>query len=40
MPELTVPEGSDFYFLDATEPEDALRKLLTLVTQRSGARPT
>jgi hypothetical protein len=30
----------DFYFLDATEPEDALRKLLTLVTQRSGARPT
>jgi exodeoxyribonuclease V alpha subunit len=34
MPELTVPEGSDFYFIDAAEPEDALRKLLTMVKSR------
>jgi exodeoxyribonuclease V alpha subunit len=34
MPELTVPEGSDFYFVDAAEPEDALRKLLTMVSRR------
>ena len=34
MPELTAPEGSDFYFVDAAEPEDALRKLLTMVSRR------
>jgi exodeoxyribonuclease V alpha subunit len=34
MPELTAPEGSDFYFVDAAEPEDALRKLLTMVSNR------
>jgi exodeoxyribonuclease V alpha subunit len=34
MPELTVPEGSDFYFIDAAEPEDALSKLLTMVRSR------
>jgi exodeoxyribonuclease V alpha subunit len=34
MPELTAPEGPDFYFVDAAEPEDALRKLLTMVSRR------
>jgi exodeoxyribonuclease V alpha subunit len=34
MPDLTAPEGSDFYFVDAAEPEDALRKLLTMVSNR------
>jgi exodeoxyribonuclease V alpha subunit len=34
MPEMTVPEGSDFYFIEAAEPEDALRKLLTMVSRR------
>jgi exodeoxyribonuclease V alpha subunit len=34
MPELTVPEGSDFYFVDAAEPEDAVRKLLSVVCGR------
>jgi exodeoxyribonuclease V alpha subunit len=38
MPELTAPEGSDFYFVDAAEPEDALRKLLTMVSHRVPAR--
>ena len=38
MPELTAPEGSDFYFVDAAEPEDALRKLLTMVSRRIAAR--
>ncbi|MGI4793708.1 MAG: ATP-dependent DNA helicase, partial [Janthinobacterium lividum] len=27
MPELTAPEGSDFYFVEADEPEDAAAKL-------------
>jgi exodeoxyribonuclease V alpha subunit len=34
MPELTAPEDSDFYFVGAAEPEDALRKLLTMVSRR------
>jgi exodeoxyribonuclease V alpha subunit len=34
MPELTAPEGADFYFVDAAEPEDALRKLLAMVRNR------
>ena len=34
MPELTAPERSDFYFVDAAEPEEALRKLLTMVSHR------
>jgi exodeoxyribonuclease V alpha subunit len=38
MPELTAPEGADFFFVDAAELEDALRKLLTMVSQRIPAR--
>jgi exodeoxyribonuclease V alpha subunit len=38
MPELTAPEGSDFYFVDAAEPEDAVRKLLSMVCGRIPAR--
>ena len=34
MPELTAPDGSDFYFVEAAEPEDALRKLLAVVRDR------
>jgi exodeoxyribonuclease V alpha subunit len=34
MPELSpVPDG-DFYFVDAAEPEEAIRKLLAIVQQR------
>ena len=38
MPELTAPEGSDFYFIEAAEPEDAARKLLAVVRERVPAR--
>jgi exodeoxyribonuclease V alpha subunit len=38
MPELTSPEGSDFYFVEAAEPEDAARKLLSVITDRIPAR--
>jgi exodeoxyribonuclease V alpha subunit len=38
MPELTAPDGSDFYFVDAAEPEDAVRKLLSVVCSRIPAR--
>ena len=38
MPELTSPDGSDFYFVEATEPEDAVRKLLAVVSARVPAR--
>jgi len=38
MPELTAPEGSDFFFVDAPEPEDAARKLLAVVSSRVPAR--
>ncbi len=38
MPELTSPEGSDFFFVDAPEPEDAVRKLLAVVRERIPAR--
>jgi exodeoxyribonuclease V alpha subunit len=34
MPELQCVEGSDFYFVDATDPEDAVRKVLTVVRHR------
>jgi exodeoxyribonuclease V alpha subunit len=34
MPDLTPEEGSDFYFVEANEPEDAVRKLLTIVSDR------
>ena len=38
MPELTAVEGSDFFFVDAEEPEEAVRKLLTVVSERIPAR--
>ena len=38
MPELTAPNGSDFYFVEAAEPEDAARKLLAVVRDRVPAR--
>jgi len=38
LPELTAPEGSDFFFVDAPEPEDAARKLLAVVSSRVPAR--
>ncbi|ASC06828.1 Exodeoxyribonuclease V [Acetobacter pasteurianus subsp. pasteurianus] len=38
MPELSVEEGSDFYFVEAAEPEVGLRKLLAVVKDRIPAR--
>ncbi len=38
MPELTAPDGSDFFFVEAAEPEDAARKLLAVVSARVPAR--
>ncbi len=38
MPELTTPEHSDFFFINADEPEDAARKLLAVVRDRVPAR--
>ena len=38
MPELVAPDGSDFYFVEASEPEDAVRKLLAVVRDRVPAR--
>ena len=38
MPELTSPDGSDFYFVEAAEPEEAVRKLLAVVHDRVPAR--
>ena len=38
MPELTAPKGSDFFFVEAAEPEDAVRKLLSVVCGRIPAR--
>ena len=34
MPVLEAKEGSDFFFVDAAEPEDGVRKLLTVVSER------
>ena len=34
MPELGGKAKSDFYFVDAAEPEDALKKLITIVRER------
>ncbi|MBV8524780.1 MAG: ATP-binding domain-containing protein, partial [Acetobacteraceae bacterium] len=34
MPELKTLEESDFYFVDAPEPEEGVRKLLAVITQR------
>jgi exodeoxyribonuclease V alpha subunit len=38
MPDLTVEDGSDFFFVDADGPEDGLRKLLAVVHERIPAR--
>ncbi|WP_147151264.1 SF1B family DNA helicase RecD2, partial [Neoasaia chiangmaiensis] len=38
MPELSAEEGSDFYFVEAADPEIGLRKLLALVKDRIPAR--
>jgi len=38
MPELAAVEGSDFFFVPAEEPDDALRKLLAVVRDRVPAR--
>ncbi|MBV0888921.1 ATP-dependent RecD-like DNA helicase [Komagataeibacter oboediens] len=38
MPELSAEEGSDFYFVEAAEPEIGLRKLLVVVKDRIPAR--
>jgi exodeoxyribonuclease V alpha subunit len=38
MPELRQGEGSDFFFVDADEPEEGVRKLLTVVQERIPAR--
>ncbi|MCP1259960.1 SF1B family DNA helicase RecD2 [Acetobacter lambici] len=38
MPELSAEEGSDFYFVEAAEPEVGLRKLLAVVRDRIPAR--
>ena len=34
MPEMEARDGSDFFFVDATEPEDVVRKLLAVVGER------
>ena len=34
MPDLATADADDFYFVDAAEPEDAVRKLLTIVQER------
>jgi exodeoxyribonuclease V alpha subunit len=38
MPELRQGEGSDFYFVEASDPEEGARKLLTVVRERIPAR--
>ncbi|GEL00307.1 SF1B family DNA helicase RecD2 [Acidomonas methanolica] len=38
MPELSAEEGSDFYFVEAADPEIGLRKLLAVVRDRIPAR--
>jgi exodeoxyribonuclease V alpha subunit len=38
MPELRQGEGSDFFFVDAADPEEGVRKLLAVVRQRIPAR--
>ncbi len=38
MPDLAVQEGSDFFFVDAAEPEEGVRKLLAVVCERIPAR--
>ena len=38
QPELTVPDGSALYFVEAAEPEDAFGQLLAVVRDRVPAR--
>ncbi|WP_424139493.1 ATP-dependent RecD-like DNA helicase [Roseomonas chloroacetimidivorans] len=38
MPELRQGEGSDFYFVEASDPEEGVRKLMTVVRERIPAR--
>jgi exodeoxyribonuclease V alpha subunit len=38
MPDLAAQEGSDFFFVDAAEPEEGARKLLAVVRERIPAR--
>jgi exodeoxyribonuclease V alpha subunit len=38
MPELAAAEGADFFFVDAAEPEEGARKLLSVVRERIPAR--
>jgi exodeoxyribonuclease V alpha subunit len=38
MPDLAPVEGGDFYFVDAGEPEEGVRKLLAIVQERSPKR--
>ena len=38
MPVLTAQEGSDFFFVDAADPEEGVRKLLAVVAERIPAR--
>ncbi|HXR92383.1 MAG TPA: ATP-binding domain-containing protein, partial [Steroidobacteraceae bacterium] len=38
MPELTARAGSDFFFVDAANPEEGVRKLLAVVRERIPAR--
>lgn len=38
MPELRQQDGSDFFFVDAADPEDGVAKLLTVVQRRIPAR--
>jgi exodeoxyribonuclease V alpha subunit len=34
MPDLAAPDGGDFYFVDAADPEDGVRKVLAIVHER------
>ena len=38
MPDLAPIEGGDFYFVDAADPEEAVRKVLTIVRERIAKR--
>jgi exodeoxyribonuclease V alpha subunit len=38
MPELEAIEGSDFFFVDAADPEEGVRRLLAVVRERIPAR--
>jgi hypothetical protein len=45
MPDLASIEGGDFYFVDAADPEEGVRRLLAIVRERipqlaSGSTPS